>query len=66
MEPPTLIELSVPEIRRLLYSLLWTVNPAVQRVLAWSRWRRQHQLQAKHAHIRRQLRFLARMRHSPM
>jgi hypothetical protein len=57
-----LIQLAVPEVRHLLYSLLWLVKPAVERVLAWSRWRRAHQLAAKHAHIPRQQRLFAQLR----
>ncbi len=60
--PTDLIAISVCEIRRLLDELLWAAKPTIRHILAWSSWRRKHQLQAKAAHIRHQLRFLARMR----
>jgi hypothetical protein len=56
----SLIRLSVPEIGRLLHALLWVLKLSVQRVLVWSRWRRQHQLKAKLAHISRQQHFFAK------
>jgi len=50
-----LLPLTVPEVRRLLYRLVWVVSPSVGHVLAWSRWRRRHQARAKRFHYRRRL-----------
>ena len=38
-----LIPLTVPEVRRLLYRLVWKPNPSEDLVLGWSRWRRRRQ-----------------------
>jgi SRSO17 transposase len=46
--PPT-----VPEVRRLMCSLLLAGLPEQRAVLRWSRWRRRHQLRAKRCHCRR-------------
>lgn len=52
-----LLPLTVPEVRRLLFALVWRPPPSVDHVLQWSTWRRRHQARAKQAHIkRRQLR----------
>jgi hypothetical protein len=51
-----LLPLTVPEVRRLLFALLWQALPAPDAVLHWSAWRRRHQAQAKRAHIRRRQR----------
>ena len=48
--PPT-----VPEVRRLLYRLLWAQPPPAAHVLRWSQWRRRHQARAKRCHYRRRL-----------
>ncbi|MDQ3222001.1 MAG: hypothetical protein M3Q75_00760 [Gemmatimonadota bacterium] len=48
--PPT-----VPEVRRLLYRLLWAQPPPVAHVLGWSRWRRHHQARARRCHYQRRL-----------
>ena len=37
------IRLSVADIRRLLWQVVFAVQQTVDRVLAWSHWRRQHQ-----------------------
>ncbi len=47
--------LSVAEIRRLLWKLVWTVTPAVEFVLGWSVWRRRHQATARVCHYKRRL-----------
>ena len=47
------IALTLPEVRRLLCRLLWVWRPAPRLVLAWSCWRRRHQLRAKRCHYRR-------------
>jgi hypothetical protein len=48
-----LVRLSVPEIRRLLARLVWTLQTLPEQVLAWSLWRRVKQARAKIAHYRR-------------
>ena len=49
----TSFPLTVPEVRRLLWKLVWQAPLQAERVLAWSRWRRRHQARAKRAHIKR-------------
>ena len=46
-----LIPLTVPEVRRLLYRLIWRHHPTNESVLRWSQWRRRH-------HYRRRLKLL--------
>ncbi len=46
--PPT-----VPEVRRLMCSLLLARSPEEATVVGWSHWRRSHQLRAKRCHHRR-------------
>jgi hypothetical protein len=48
-----LVPLTVPEVRRLLVALVWTVPVEPGFVLAWSGWRRRHQARARRAHYRR-------------
>ena len=48
-----LIPLTVPEVRRLLWGVVWRAFPSVEQVLAWSRWRRHHQAVAKRCHYQR-------------
>jgi hypothetical protein len=48
-----LIPLTVPEVRRLLCGVIWRAFASAEHVLAWSRWRRQHQAVAKRCHYRR-------------
>jgi hypothetical protein len=49
-----LLPMTVPEVRRLLYRLLVVARvPREEEVLAWSSWRRRHQLRAKRCHYRR-------------
>ncbi len=48
-----LLPLTVPEVRRLLYLLAVARAPREEEVLAWSSWRRRHQLRAKRCHYRR-------------
>ncbi len=45
--------MTVPEVQRLLWKLVWQVPLQAERVLAWSQWRRRHQARAKRAHIKR-------------
>jgi len=54
-----LIPLTVPEVRRLLWHLVWRRLPPPGEVLAWSRWRRRHQALARRCHYRRRLARLA-------
>lgn len=44
---------TVPEVRRLMCSLLLAKLPEEEAVLCWSRWRRRHQLRARRCHQRR-------------
>lgn len=52
---PGLIALTVNEFRRLFDALLLTTNHTITTLLAWSRWRRQHQYRARQSHYRRRL-----------
>ncbi len=54
-----LIPLTVPEVRRLLWRLLWPRALPPPFVLAWSVWRRHHQAIARRCHYRRRLARLA-------
>jgi hypothetical protein len=45
--------LSVPEIRHLLWWLVWQKTVEHSLVLAWSLWRRKHQARAQFYHYRR-------------
>ncbi len=47
--------MSVAEIRKLLWRLVWAVEPAAEFVLGWSVWRRQHQAVARACHHKRRL-----------
>ncbi len=47
-----LIALTVPELRRLLNTLIRTPRPALDHAAAWSWWRRRRQAQARAAHYR--------------
>ncbi len=51
--PAGLIELTVNEFRRLFDALLLSTKHTIDTLLAWSRWRRQHQARARHCHYRR-------------
>lgn len=44
---------TLPEIRRLLTRLAGRLPPDPSHVLAWSRWRRRRQYQARISHYRR-------------
>ena len=48
-----LVPLTLPEVRRLMCSVLLKVLSEQQTALCWSRWRRKHQLRAKLCHKRR-------------
>jgi hypothetical protein len=47
------VRLSVAEIKRLLWGLVWAWRPPDGFVLAWSRWRRAHQARAQRSHYLR-------------
>jgi hypothetical protein len=49
------VPLTVSEVRRLWYRLVWQVTHSVEQILAWSFGRRRHQARAKAAHYRRRL-----------
>ena len=51
--PAGLITLTVNEFRRLFDALLLATTHTVATLLAWSRWRRQHQYRARVSHYRR-------------
>ncbi len=48
-----LLPLTVPELRRLVWHLVWARAPIYEAVVAWSRWRRRHQLRAKRSQYQR-------------
>jgi hypothetical protein len=54
-EMEELLPLTVPEVRRLLWGLVWRKIADVDEVLDWSRWRRRHQARAKRCHYNRRL-----------
>ena len=59
MEPfwkQELIPLTVPEVRVLLWHLLWHEVPPISVVLHWSGWRRRQQAQAQRYHYQRRIR----------
>jgi SRSO17 transposase len=51
--PAGLITLTVNEFRRLFDALLLVTKHTITSLLAWSRWRRQHQHRARKSHYRR-------------
>jgi hypothetical protein len=50
-----LLPLTVPEVRRLLFRLVWRSVPSQAHTLAWSCWRRRHQARARYFHYRTRL-----------
>jgi SRSO17 transposase len=50
--PAGMIDLTLAEFRRLFTSLLLATTHSIDAVLAWSRWRRQHQARARECHYR--------------
>ncbi len=52
---PTVLPLTIPEVRHLLARLIWPSSSSVHRVLAWSWWRRRHQSVASYYHTKRRL-----------
>ena len=51
-----LLPLTVPEVRRLLWHLVWERPPSVEAVEHWSAWRRRHQQRARECHWRKRTR----------
>jgi SRSO17 transposase len=51
--PAGLITLTVNEFRHLFNALLLTAKHTITNLMAWSRWRRQHQYRARQSHYRR-------------
>jgi hypothetical protein len=51
-----LLPLTVPEVRRLLWHLVWEHPPSVEAVEHWSVWRRRHQQRACECHWRKRTR----------
>ena len=54
----SLIPITVPELRRLLTRLVWTMSYPAKLGLSWSLWRRNHQIQARRCHYQRRLALL--------
>jgi SRSO17 transposase len=52
---PTVLALTVPEVRHLLAWLIWPSPSSAYQVLAWSWWRRCHQHVASYYHTKRRL-----------
>jgi hypothetical protein len=50
-----LLPLTVPEVRRLLRTIMCPTEAERGQRLAWSYWRRRHQARAKRCHYRRRL-----------
>jgi hypothetical protein len=51
--PAGLITLTINEFRRLFDALLLAAKHTINSLLAWSRWRRQHQHRARQSHYQR-------------
>jgi hypothetical protein len=51
--PDELLPLTVPEVRHLLWGLVWRKVPTPEQVVRGSLWRRTHQAHAKRAHYKR-------------
>jgi SRSO17 transposase len=47
-----LLPLTVPEVRHVLWQIVWPHAPPLWFVLAWSSWRRRHQARAKRVHTK--------------
>ena len=52
-KPADLLPITVPEVRRLLWLLVWARPPDPEAARAWSRWRRRHQQRARRSHWKR-------------
>ncbi|HEY9806233.1 MAG TPA: hypothetical protein V6D04_06665 [Candidatus Obscuribacterales bacterium] len=53
--PIRLIPLTLPEVRRLLWRLVFRGLPCLEHILHWSYWRRRHQAIARFCHYKRRL-----------
>jgi hypothetical protein len=51
----TLIPLTLPEVRRLVYRLVVRILAPPETLLHWSHWRRRHQARAQRSHYHRRL-----------
>jgi hypothetical protein len=51
-----LLPFTVPEVRRLLWHLVWERPPSAEAVEHWSVWRRRHQQRARECHWRKRTR----------
>jgi len=49
-----ILPLTIAEVRHLLWQTAWPQAPPLWFILAWSRWRRQHQASALRSHAKRQ------------
>lgn len=49
-----LLPWTLPELRRLLWLLIWSTSPSLVAIWHWSIWRRQKQERARQCHYRRQ------------
>lgn len=54
-ETHALLPLTIPEVRHLLWQLVWPHLRDIRTVLAWSWWRRLHHTRAKYCHTKRRL-----------
>lgn len=50
-----LLPLTVPEVRHLIWEIVWREPPSWLSVWKWSKWRRKHQAGAKRSHYKRRL-----------
>jgi len=50
MPAVALLPLTLPEVRRLLWQLVWAPPPDTAAVVHWSHWRRRHQARAQRCH----------------
>ena len=50
-----LVPLSVPELRKLLWQMLWRVRHCLAFIVGWSLWRRHHQAIAMMCHWQRRM-----------
>lgn len=48
-----MIQMSVPEVGKLLFRLVWAFAPDAERVPAWSVWRRRHKHHERLCHYKR-------------
>jgi len=47
--------LTVPEVRRLVWHLVWERRAGAEEIVRWSWWRSRHQARAKRGHHQRRL-----------